>query len=175
VSREIGLKKLDLATDRCVWYIRCIDVSCSSHTVYSFPCRWNAPRHLARCRVRRTGPHHCSQLVFKRKYTGTGARSLISIPLTETTRVALDSSELPTTGSITRYEVPAYATSRHSVIPLQPSSYNFTVYADHTLAIETTISSSSGRKTNVVWRQNFQFHNVQTYLNDAAQVAGQLL
>jgi len=55
----------------------------------------------------------------------------------------------------------------------QPNSYNFTVAANHTLAIDATIISGSGKRTNVVWSQSLQFFNFQTYLNDTEQMASE--
>ncbi|KIM33130.1 hypothetical protein M408DRAFT_61343 [Serendipita vermifera MAFF 305830] len=85
-------------------------------------------------------------------------------------KVSLDSSGKQTTGNITRYEVPAFATSQHSVKSFSADSYNFTVNAGHSLVIESTIISGSGKETHVVWKQDLQFTNLQTYLNNATEI-----
>lgn len=85
-------------------------------------------------------------------------------------QVALDRSGLPTTGSIIRYEVPPYATSQHSVVSLEQDSYNFTVDASRSLAIEAVVITGSGKKNHVVWKQDFHFNNIQTYLDGATKM-----
>lgn len=81
---------------------------------------------------------------------------------------------MQTKGTITRYEVPAFATSRRSAFPLQDNSYNFTIDANHAIVIESTVISGSGKSTHVVWKQDLHFTNLQTYLNNATEIVSLL-
>ncbi|PVG04457.1 hypothetical protein CPB86DRAFT_748030 [Serendipita vermifera] len=86
-------------------------------------------------------------------------------------KVALDTSSKPTTGNIIKYSVSPYATSRHTATPFSDDSYNFTVNAEHSLLIESTIITGSGAINHVVWRQDLQFRNLQTYINNGTAMS----
>ncbi|KAG8798185.1 hypothetical protein FRC17_007542, partial [Serendipita sp. 399] len=81
-------------------------------------------------------------------------------------RVKLDPSNKPTTGTITRYEVPSL-TSRHTITAIGQDSHNITVDVDHSVFIEATIITGNGVKKHVAWKQNLHFSNVQSYINNA--------
>ncbi|CUA70145.1 hypothetical protein RSOLAG22IIIB_00493 [Rhizoctonia solani] len=89
-------------------------------------------------------------------------------------QVFLDSSSEPTTGNITSYIAPDYGTS--SVTGIATSNdVNVTETASRALHIEAEIRTGSGKATKVVWRQDLNFENVQSYLNNATrQVVNQV-
>ncbi|KAH7343742.1 peptide N-acetyl-beta-D-glucosaminyl asparaginase amidase A-domain-containing protein [Rhizoctonia solani] len=89
-------------------------------------------------------------------------------------QVFLDSSSEPTTGKITSYVAPDYGTS--SVTGMVASNdVNVTETASRALHIEAEIKTGSGKTTKVIWTQDLNFKNVQSYLNNATrQVVNQV-
>ncbi|KAH9177885.1 peptide N-acetyl-beta-D-glucosaminyl asparaginase amidase A-domain-containing protein [Lactarius sanguifluus] len=77
-------------------------------------------------------------------------------------QVNLDSSTLPTTGNITLYQADDYALSTAS--GSNDSDINIIVNASRSIHIEAEIMAGSGEKTKVVFTQNLEYGNVQTYL-----------
>lgn len=84
--------------------------------------------------------------------------------------MGLNPSGEPTTGRITRYEVPPYATTHHAMKSLGDDSYNFSVSATHNLLITADITPGGGPTNRVVWNQALQFTNIQSYLHNASQM-----
>ncbi|KAH9008587.1 peptide N-acetyl-beta-D-glucosaminyl asparaginase amidase A-domain-containing protein [Lactarius deliciosus] len=76
-------------------------------------------------------------------------------------QVNLDSSTLPTTGNITLYQAVDYALSSASVS--NDSDINFIVNASRSIHIEAEIVAGSGEQTKVVFTQNLEYGNVQSY------------
>ena len=82
----------------------------------------------------------------------------------------LDSSTVPTTGKITRYEASDFATSSASS-SAGGVDVNITLRASHSVHIEAEIIAGSGARTEVAFSQNLEYANVQNYLqNFATQV-----
>ncbi|KAH9064366.1 peptide N-acetyl-beta-D-glucosaminyl asparaginase amidase A-domain-containing protein [Lactarius vividus] len=80
-------------------------------------------------------------------------------------QVKLDSSTAPTTGKITRYEAPNFATS--SVLSsVRGEDVNITVKASRRVHIEAEIIAGSGTRTEVVFSQDLEYSNVQNYLQN---------
>jgi len=80
-------------------------------------------------------------------------------------QVKLDSSTVPTTGKITRYEASDFATSSVSG-SASGLEVNFTLSASHNVHIEAEIIAGSGARTEVVFSQSLQYANVQNYLHN---------
>ncbi|KAH8980166.1 peptide N-acetyl-beta-D-glucosaminyl asparaginase amidase A-domain-containing protein [Lactarius hatsudake] len=76
-------------------------------------------------------------------------------------QVNLDSSTLPTAGNITLYQASDYALSTAS--GSNDSDINIIVNASRSIHIEAEIIAGSGEKTKVVFTQNLEYGNVQTY------------
>ncbi|KAH9020248.1 peptide N-acetyl-beta-D-glucosaminyl asparaginase amidase A-domain-containing protein [Lactarius hengduanensis] len=76
-------------------------------------------------------------------------------------QVNLDSSTLPTTGNITLYQADDYALSTAS--GSNGSDINIIVNASRSIHIEAQIIAGSGGRTEVVFTQNLEYGNVQTY------------
>lgn len=91
-------------------------------------------------------------------------------------KVILDPSGKPTTGSITSYSAPEFPTGTVSGTPppASPSDadVDFTVKASHELRIEANITTGSGKQTHVVWQQQFSFSNIQHYADQANTQVG---
>ncbi|KAF8759951.1 Peptide N-acetyl-beta-D-glucosaminyl asparaginase amidase A [Rhizoctonia solani] len=83
-------------------------------------------------------------------------------------QVFLDSSSEPTTGKITSYTAPGYSTSDVKGIAAS-NDVNVTETASRTLHIEAEVKTGSGKTTKVVWSQDLNFKNVQSYLNNATR------
>ena len=77
-----------------------------------------------------------------------------------------DSSLKPTTGKITKYIADDFATGATSGNLASNGDIDFTVKANRTIHIESTITSGSGKKNNVVFTQSLAYSNTQTYLQD---------
>jgi hypothetical protein len=81
-------------------------------------------------------------------------------------QVVTDSSSRPTTGKMTSYSAPPYATSSVTNTTNANGDVIFTLSASHQISMESIITSGSGHTTQVAWRQNVQFSNTQEYLNN---------
>ncbi|KAF8259671.1 peptide N-acetyl-beta-D-glucosaminyl asparaginase amidase A-domain-containing protein [Lactarius quietus] len=79
--------------------------------------------------------------------------------------VKLDSSNVPTTGKITQYEASSFATSNVSSSRIG-EDMNVTLSASRNVYIEAEIIAGSGARTEVVFSQNLDFVNVQSYLQN---------
>jgi len=71
-----------------------------------------------------------------------------------------------TTGSITVMDAPPFAVGNVSGSVGSNGDINITVTASHSIRIEATVVSGSGRTTNVVWKQDLQYSNTQNYLQN---------
>jgi len=80
-------------------------------------------------------------------------------------QVKLDSSMVPTTGKITQYEAYSFATSNVSSSRIG-EDMNVTLSASRNVYIEAEIIAGSGARTEVVFSQNLDFVNVQSYLQN---------
>ncbi|KAI0030816.1 peptide N-acetyl-beta-D-glucosaminyl asparaginase amidase A-domain-containing protein [Vararia minispora EC-137] len=80
-------------------------------------------------------------------------------------QVQLDSSDKPTTGSITVYQAGDFATPS-STGGQQGNDVTFTVAATRSIHIESEIIAGSGTTTTVVLDQKLVYSNTQTYLNN---------
>ncbi|KAH8988323.1 peptide N-acetyl-beta-D-glucosaminyl asparaginase amidase A-domain-containing protein [Lactarius akahatsu] len=80
-------------------------------------------------------------------------------------QVKLDSSTAPTTGKITRYEAPNFATSSASS-SARGVDVNITLKASRRVHIEAEIIAGSGTRTKVVFSQDLEYKNVQNYLQN---------
>ena len=80
-------------------------------------------------------------------------------------QVKLDSSTLPTTGKITRYEASNFATSSVSS-SARGADVNITLSASRSVYIEAEIIAGSGARTEVVFSQNLEYENAQNYLQN---------
>lgn len=78
-------------------------------------------------------------------------------------QVILDSSSKPTTGSMTIHSANDYADTSISGSVTTFGTFNTTVTATRSIHIESDILSGSGQHTHVVWTQDMQFSNIQTY------------
>jgi hypothetical protein len=84
-------------------------------------------------------------------------------------QVAMSKSSKPTTGNITSYQAPIWASTTHSATPGPTNGdWNFTVTATHNLRIEADVVSGDGEMNHVVWMQDLQFSNLQSYLDNTA-------
>ncbi|KAK7467152.1 hypothetical protein VKT23_004211 [Stygiomarasmius scandens] len=82
-------------------------------------------------------------------------------------QVVLDSSPLPTTGNITRYEADPFAKASVSGTDRGIGDIDVNIEATRFLHVESDIVSGSGQVTHVVWIQDLQYSNFQTYRNNA--------
>ncbi|KAF8266053.1 peptide N-acetyl-beta-D-glucosaminyl asparaginase amidase A-domain-containing protein [Lactarius quietus] len=80
-------------------------------------------------------------------------------------QVKLDSSTVPTTGKITQYEAYGFAMSNVS-LSKSGVDVNITLSASRSVYIEAEIIAGSGARTEVVFSQNLDFVNVQSYLQN---------
>ncbi|RDB21368.1 Peptide-N4-(N-acetyl-beta-glucosaminyl)asparagine amidase A [Hypsizygus marmoreus] len=83
-------------------------------------------------------------------------------------QVTTDPSPKRTTGKITSYTAQPFATSATSGTIAENGDAQITVAASRKLHIEADILSGSGRLTHVVWTQDLQYSNLQSYLNNAS-------
>ena len=90
-------------------------------------------------------------------------------------QVILDKSSRQTTGKITKYIAPAYASTTTTGVSTDGGAdVNITVTAKHDLYIESEVVTGSGRKS-VSWSQRFKYDNLQSYLDNAnVQVSSHL-
>lgn len=82
-------------------------------------------------------------------------------------QVFTDISPNPTTGKITQYFIEPFSQSSTVGSVGKNGDVNVTVSASRKVLIESTIISGSGVVNNVVWLQDLQYENVQSYLNNA--------
>jgi Peptide N-acetyl-beta-D-glucosaminyl asparaginase amidase A len=82
------------------------------------------------------------------------------------------STNKTTTGKITRYDVPPFATTSVQGVPSANGDLRVTVQASRHLTIEADVTSGGGETTHVVWQQNLQYNNLQIYLQNASRQAG---
>ena len=80
-------------------------------------------------------------------------------------QVKLDTSDLPTTGNITRYEASEFATPSVSA-SVGGVDVNITLGASRSVYVEAEIIAGSGVRTEVIFSQNLEFANVQNYLQN---------
>ncbi|ELU45772.1 peptide-N4-(N-acetyl-beta-glucosaminyl)asparagine amidase A [Rhizoctonia solani AG-1 IA] len=98
-----------------------------------------------------------------------GANHTISIDVVAGKAASADHSiNEPTTGKITSYTAPGYSTSDVKGIAAS-NDVNVTETASRTLHIEAEVKTGSGKTTKVVWSQDLNFKNVQSYLNNATR------
>ena len=87
-------------------------------------------------------------------------------------QVILSSSDLPTTGKITRYEVEDYADTTQTLSSTANNTLSFTVQATRNVHIESEIIAGDGEKTTVVFKQSMTYSDTQSYLrNGSVQVS----
>lgn len=87
-------------------------------------------------------------------------------------QVVTDASGKPTTGNITKYTADPYAVTTTTGNTGQDGDLNVTVKATRQIHIESTITSGSGKTTDVVWSQSLSYQNTQNYLkNTTIQVS----
>ncbi|ESK96973.1 peptide-n4-(n-acetyl-beta-glucosaminyl)asparagine amidase a [Moniliophthora roreri MCA 2997] len=82
-------------------------------------------------------------------------------------QVLVDSSSERTTGNITFYSAELFAES-HAVADFEGDDAVITVIANRQIHIEADIVSGSGVATHVVWSQDLEYENVQSYLANAS-------
>ncbi|THU91154.1 hypothetical protein K435DRAFT_841150 [Dendrothele bispora CBS 962.96] len=82
-------------------------------------------------------------------------------------QVIVDSSPLPTTGNITVYEVDPFANASTSGVDRGIGNVDVNIEATRFVHIESDIVSGSGQVTHVVWTQDLQYSNFQTYRQNA--------
>ena len=86
-------------------------------------------------------------------------------------QVIVGESLEPTTGNITVFEAPDFATSHISGSVGSNGDVNVTVTATRSIHIEADIVSGNGKSNHVVWKQNLQYSNLQNFLaNTTIQV-----
>ena len=83
-------------------------------------------------------------------------------------QVVTDPSGKPTTGKITLLDAPAYAETTTTGTVSPNGDVTFTVKANRKIHVESTIVSGSGKTSHVVWSQNLEYSNTQSYLNNSA-------
>lgn len=81
-------------------------------------------------------------------------------------QVVTDSATRPTTGRITTYSAPPFARSTVSG-SVSNGTVDFTLKATHSVHVEADVVSGGGKTTHVVWRQDLQYRNHQTYRDNA--------
>lgn len=81
------------------------------------------------------------------------------------------STNVTTTGKITRYDVSPFATSSTQGVPSANGDLRVTVQASRQLTIEAEVISGRGESTHVVWQQNLQYSNLQLYLQNSTTQA----
>jgi hypothetical protein len=83
-------------------------------------------------------------------------------------QIVTSNSSKPTTGKITFYHAPAWASTTRSATPGPvDGDWNFTTTATRSLRIEADVVSGDSELNHVVWTQNLQFSNLQSYLDSA--------
>lgn len=81
-------------------------------------------------------------------------------------QVVTDSSDKRTTGKITSYSAPLYATTSTTGSTAANGDVNITVKATHNVHIEAEVVSGSGKTTQVVWQQSLSYENIQNWLTN---------
>ncbi|KAJ4487951.1 peptide N-acetyl-beta-D-glucosaminyl asparaginase amidase A-domain-containing protein [Lentinula aciculospora] len=84
-------------------------------------------------------------------------------------QVILDASSDPTTGNMTVHSASDFADTSITGSVTDFGHFNATVTATRDIRIEADILSGSGQLTHVVWIQDLQFSNIQTYKNNGIQ------
>ena len=82
-------------------------------------------------------------------------------------QVITDPSNKTTTGKITNYQVPQFATSSLQGNLANNGDLNVTVRAAHKLLIEADVISGSGSVNQVTWQQDLSYSNLQIYRENA--------
>ncbi|KAJ3492353.1 hypothetical protein NLI96_g19 [Meripilus lineatus] len=82
-------------------------------------------------------------------------------------QVLLDSSSLPTTGTIKTIDVQPFAVTTTTGTIAANGDTVFTVTASRKIRVESEIISGSGKKTRVVWQQTLEYSNTQSYLDNS--------
>lgn len=85
------------------------------------------------------------------------------------------STNVTTTGKITRYDVSPFATSSTQGVPSANGDLRVTVQASRQLTIEAEVISGRGESNHVVWQQNLQYSNLQLYLQNSTTQARRCL
>ncbi|KAJ3883467.1 peptide N-acetyl-beta-D-glucosaminyl asparaginase amidase A-domain-containing protein [Lentinula edodes] len=80
--------------------------------------------------------------------------------------VILDTSFEPTIGNMTVHSASNYADTSITGFVEDFGQFNATVTAMRNIHIEADILSGSGQLTHVIWTQDLQFSNIQTYRNN---------
>ncbi|KAJ3919138.1 peptide N-acetyl-beta-D-glucosaminyl asparaginase amidase A-domain-containing protein [Lentinula edodes] len=81
-------------------------------------------------------------------------------------QVILDTSFEPTIGNMTVHSASNYADTSITGFVEDFGQFNATVTAMRNIHIEADILSGSGQLTHVIWTQDLQFLNIQTYRNN---------
>ena len=89
-------------------------------------------------------------------------------------QVFTDTSSNPTTGKMIQYSVEPFSQTTTVGTVGENGDLNVTVSATRQVYIESTITSGSGQINSVVWVQNLEYKNVQTYLNNASIQVGEI-
>jgi len=96
-------------------------------------------------------------------------------------QIVTDNSTNPTTGTTNIISAPAFANTSITGSSAANGDVNITVTATRSIHIEANITSGSGQTNQVVWKQDLQYSNVQTYQdntliqNVVQQSSGQML
>lgn len=81
-------------------------------------------------------------------------------------QVVTDVSDKPTTGKIISHTVEPFA--RATIVGgVSDGDVDFTVKATRQIRVESQIISGSGKSTHVVWSQDLEFSNTQSYQGNA--------
>lgn len=83
-------------------------------------------------------------------------------------QIELGSTNTSTSGNITKYEVEDYAQTTSGGNVSASGDLTVTVGATRSIRIESEIWTGNGDKVEVVFEQQLQFENVQSYVNDAS-------
>ncbi|KAI0339470.1 hypothetical protein BDW22DRAFT_598444 [Trametopsis cervina] len=80
-------------------------------------------------------------------------------------QVVLDPSGKPTTGGITLYSAPPFPATNTTGSVSANGDVIVTVAATHAVHVEARIVGGSGRVTEVVWKQELSYTNIQSFLD----------
>ncbi|KAK7467151.1 hypothetical protein VKT23_004210, partial [Stygiomarasmius scandens] len=83
-------------------------------------------------------------------------------------QVVTDPSGEPTTGNITSYSADLFPVTTTSGSVSDNGDVVINVTATRSIRVEADIVSGSGSTTHVVWSQDLQYTNIQSYLDDTA-------
>jgi hypothetical protein len=81
-------------------------------------------------------------------------------------QVITDPSGKPTTGNITVYDASQFPVTTTTGSVGANGDVVVTVAATHSIHIESQIVSGSGKRTNVVWKQQLRYSNTQSFLDN---------